>query len=458
MSFTREQPELERPIERLEDLLDLFRLGEKPRSEWRVGTEHEKLPIYEDTLAPVPYEGGRGIGALFDRLVRDHGFRPLLEGELILGLTRDGTAITLEPGGAFELAGAPLRTLHETCREFRDHIALMKYVSSDFGIVWLGLGMHPIAALDEIPRMPHERYAIMREYMSKRGELALMMMHATGGVQASFDFADELDMARKMRVAQAASPVLTALYANSSISEGRPNGFESRRAWVWRYTDPDRCGFLPFVFDEAWLGGGAYHRYAEWALDVPMLFIRREGRHIAMRGRTFREYLKGRPGDFAPTLADWDLHLTTLFPEARLKRFLEMRGADAVPPDLVCGMPAFWKGLLYDDGALSDALERLSHWGFADVDGLHADVARRGLAASGPDGPVLEIARELVDLAAAGLKRISHRNRAGEDESLFLEPLLEILDRGASPGRQLVERWEGPWSRRTELLVEYVKY
>lgn len=457
MSFTREQPELDRPVEAIQELADFIASGEKTRDDWRVGTEHEKLCLYADTLEPVPYEGDRGVNALFRKLVRDHGFTPLLQGELIMGLSRDGTSITLEPGGAFELAGAPLFTLHETCREFRDHVALIKYASAEFEIIWLGLGMHPKATIAEIPRMPHERYAIMREYLEGRGALALHMMHATAGVQASFDYGSREDMARKMRVAQAASPLVTALYANSSITEGAPNGFESRRAEVWRQTDSDRCGFLPFVFEPAWLAGDSYCQYTEWALDVPMLFVRREGRHMPMSGRTFRDYLE-RPGGVPPTLADWDLHLTTLFPEVRLKRLIEVRSADAVPPDLVCGFPAFWKGLFYDETALERSLERLLPWTYSQVDRLGADVARCGLAADTPDGPALEIARELIDLAEGGLHRISDRNRAGEDESFFLDPLREILDRAASPGRRVLERWEGAWAGRMERLVEYAKY
>ncbi len=391
-------------------------------------------------------------------LHREYGFDPLQDGENLVGLERDGASITLEPGGQLDLSGAPLVTLHETCREFNEHLALMKHVSDRFGIVWLGLGIHPLAKLDELPRMPRDRYTLMRSFLSERGSLALWMMHGTGTVQANFDFSSESDAARKLRLGLAASPIITSLYANSGVSEGAPNGFESRRAWVWRHTDTDRCGLLPFVFSDEWLEGSAYARYAEWALDVSGLFIVRGEHHLPLGGRSFRDFVEnGHAGERA-TLADWNLHLTTLFPEARMKRVIEVRGADAVPPSLVCALPAFWKGLFYDDTSLDAAFERIRGWSWAEVDALHAGVAREGLAAASPGGPVLEVARELVDLSAAGLARIEARNHRGETEELFLEPLYEILDRGASPARAVLELWEGAWGGRIERLVEYAKY
>jgi glutamate--cysteine ligase len=457
MTLLRDDPELEQPIEDLEQLAEFFRGGETPRAEFRVGTEHEKICLYEKTLSPVPFEGEYGIGALLQLLHREHGFAPLLDGETIVGLERDDATITLEPGGQLELSGAPLYTLHETCREFRQHVALLKQVSGDFGIVWLGLGIHPLAKVDEIPRMPRVRHEIMREYMARSDRLGLSMMHATGTVQANFDFSSEADLAVKLRLGLAASPVVTALWANSSISGGEPNGFESYRAEIWRYTDRRRCGFLPFAFEEGWGEGTAYRRYAEWALDVPLMFIVRDGEHIPLRS-SFREFLVQGHAETPATLADWNLHLTTLFPEVRMKRIVEVRGADAVPPDLVCALPAFWKGLFYDPEALATASERLAHWTHADVDGLHADVARRGLQASTPDGPALEVARELVVLARAGLARIDAQNAMGENESLFVEPLEQILDRGTSPGRAIIERWDGAFRQRIDRLVEYAKY
>ena len=458
MTLTRVDPELQRAIEDPSQLIEYLRGAETPTQEFRVGTEHEKIALYAEDLAPVPYEGDRGIRALLGALREEHGFEPLLDEDRLVGLERDGATITLEPGGQLELSGAPLVSLHETCNEFNDHVALMKQVSERFGIVWLGLGIHPLASIDELPRMPRQRYAIMREYLGARDELGIHMMHATGTVQANFDFSSEADMARKLHVALAASPVITALYANSSVSEGEPNGFESRRAWVWRHTDPDRCGFLPFVFEDGWGEGTAYARYVDWALDVPMFFLVRDERHVPMRGRTFRDFLtNGFEGERA-TLADWHIHLTTLFPEARLKRVIEVRGADAVPPKLVCGLPAFWKGLFHDENALAGAEARVGAWSHKQVDALHAEVARSGLKAHAPDGPILAVAKDLVDLSARGLKQLDARSRSGRDESLFMDPLYEIIDRGTSPARYLLECWDGAWSRRIELLIEYAKY
>ena len=457
MTLLKDDPELECPVENIEQLVDFFRGGEKPASEFRVGTEHEKVSLFEKTLEPVPYEGEHGIGALLAALLREHDFAPLTDGETLVGLERDGATITLEPGGQLELSGAPLVTLHETCREFRSHVSLLKQASEPFGILWLGLGIQPLAKVDEIPRMPRVRHDIMRDYMAGAGELGLWMMHATGTVQANLDFSSEADLARKLRTALAASPVVTALYANSGVSAGEPNGFESYRAWVWRYTDSRRCGFLPFAFEPGFGEDTAYRCYAEWALDVPVMFVLRGGAHLPVGHRSFRQLL-GETGELRPTLSDWNVHLTTLFPEVRLKRIIEMRGADAVPPDLVCALPAFWKGLIYDGDVLAAASERLAHWTHAQVDALHAEVARRGLQALTPDGEVLGIARELVDLAAAGLRRIDARNSMGESEVIFLDPLYEILERGTSPGRSLLERWEGAFQQRMDLLVEYAKY
>jgi glutamate--cysteine ligase len=423
-----------------------------------VGTEHEKVGLRTGTFEPIAYAGEKGLSTLLRTVAGDHGFEPLYEGQDLVGVERGWERITLEPGGQLELSGAPLASLHETCREFRDHLALMKHVSGELGISWIGLGLHPLAKIDEIPWVPRDRYRVMREVLGRRGALAHHMMKATGSVQANYDYADESDLARKLRVTTAASPVVTALYANSSISEGAPNGLACRRAWIWRHTDPDRCGVLPFVFDPQWLEGGAYRSYAEWALDVPMLFIQRDESHISVEGRTFRWFMNEGYGEHRATLADWNLHLTTLFPEVRLKRVLEVRSSDAVPPGLVCAMPAFWKGILYDAEALDAAEARLRHWRFVDVDRLYTEVARSGLDARTPDGPLLGVAQELVALAGKGLQRIGSRNNAGEDESLFLEPLHEILDRGKSPGQQLVERWDGSWQRKVERLIEYAAY
>lgn len=458
MSLTREDPRLARPAEDVAQLVEYFREGETPRADWRVGTEHEKLGLYAKSFRPVPYEGENGIRALLSAIETRHGWKPLSDAGLLVGLERDGRTITLEPGGQLELSGAPLATMHETAREFRDHIALVNEVSAELGIVWLGLGLHPLAKVEDLPRMPRERHQIMREYLGKRDTLGLHMMHATAGVQANFDFASEADAARKLRLALAASPVSTALFANSPLSEGKPNGFQSKRAEIWRHTDTDRWSLLPFAFDRDFGEGRAYRAYTEWALDVPMFLIVRDGHSLPARGLSFREFMgRGFEGQRA-TLADWVVHLTTVFPEVRLKRVVETRGVDAVPGAQVVALPAFWKGLLYDDDALAAGLDRLRRWSFADVDALHAAVARDGLRAKAPDAPVLEVARELLAISRRGLVRSAARNELGEDESLYLEPLARVVERGASPAAQLLEAWSGPWRQDISRLVESVKY
>jgi len=458
MTLLRDDPALEQPIDDLSQLVDFFRAGEKPASDFRIGTEHEKIAIRLEGLETVPFDGSNGIGAILAGLNQDPGFEPIYEGETLIGLLKDDASITLEPGGQLELSGAPLRTLHETCREFRAHVAQLNRVSEPLGVVWLGLGIQPLAKAQDIPRMPRERHDLMRSFLGARDTLGLSMMHATGTVQANFDFSSEADVARKLRAAYAITPVVTALYANSCISEGALNGFESFRAEIWRHTDPDRCGILPCVFEESWCEGSAYRAYTDWALDVPLMFIQRSNGYRGSPGVTFREFLeRGFDGERA-TLADWNLHLTTLFPEVRLKRIIEVRGADVGPPDLICALPALWKGVFYDAEALDLVCERTAHWGFDQVDALHADVARRGLKAETPDGPTLELARELVAISRAGLERIGERNSRGETEAIFLEPLESLLQQGRNPAQELLRRWEGPFQGRLDRLVEYARY
>ena len=347
MSLDRDDPTLEVPVESIEDAVAYFRVGEKPRDAWRVGTEHEKLGLYESDLSPVPYEGERGIEALLERLAEVDGWQRIQEAGRTIALGRDGMSITLEPGGQLELSGEPKRTTFETCDEFQSHLVLMRRVSEEFGIVWLALGSEPFHPIEDAPRMPRVRHEIMRSYLPTRGSLALEMMHQTGTVQANFDFADEPDMVEKLRCAMAVTPVVSAIYANSGVTCGKANGFVSRRLHIWQHTDPDRCGLLPFVFDEDF----GYAAWARWAFEVPTFFLVREGRYIPTGGLPFGHFVRdGFRGERA-SLADFERHLTTLFPEVRIKRYMEVRGADAVPPQLTCSLPALWKGLLYDDDA-----------------------------------------------------------------------------------------------------------
>ncbi len=446
--------DLETPLESVDELVDFLRRWEKPPERWRVGTEHEKIGVYGEGHGPVPFESGRGIGALLERIAEVDGWTRVTEGAHVIALEKDGASITLEPGGQLELSGAPLRTIHETCDEFHTHLALMKRVSEPLGIVWLGLGMHPVHGVDRIPRMPKARYRIMQSYLPARGPLALDMMYTTATVQANYDFADEADMAAKMRTAMGLTPIVSAMFANSSLSGGKANGFVSRRLHVWQQVDPDRCGLLPIVFEPDF----GYRRYVEWALDVPMFFVLRDGEYRPVHGMTFRQFLREGLAEDRATLADFDRHLTTLFPDVRLKHIIEVRGADAVPPGLTCSLPALWKGLIYDSDALAAAWRLVERTSQEEREAAREDAARRGLAATYAGRPMLALARDVAAIAGEGLRRIGHAGRRDADEAPFLDPLLEPLEGGASPGQVVLDRWEGEWARSFDRLIEYARY
>jgi len=441
------------PVGSVADLVAFARAGEKPREAWRVGTEHEKIGLRIADLRPVPYAGENGIEGVLAAVAEQDGWSQVREGDSLVALEKDGASITLEPGGQLELSGVPLRTTFETCEEFHRHLDLIRRVSEPRGIVWLSLGANPLHDVDEIPRVPKARYAVMRSYLPRKGELAMHMMHLTATVQANLDYASEADMAMKMRTAMGVSPIVSALFANSSLHLGKASGFVSRRVHIWRHVDPDRCGMLPFVFEP----GFGYQRYVEWALDVPMFFVLRDGRYLSAEGMTFRRFLAvGHEGP--ATQKDWNLHLTTLFPEVRLKQFLEVRGADAVPPELTCALPALWKGLLYDDAAREAAWALIADWPFPEREAALEAVARRGLAARVAGRAVLPLARELVSLARAGLARIGDGAGGESDERGFLDPLEAIVERGRSPGEEVLARWEGEWKSSPERLIEYARY
>jgi glutamate--cysteine ligase len=444
----------DQPLEGREDLLGYFRASEKPRKDWRVGTEHEKVGVYADTGDRVPYEGPYGIGALLEKLASAAGWDRIEEQGRTIALVKDGASVTLEPGGQIELSGAPLHTARETCAEFNAHVDLVKELSDDFGIAWLGLGIDPFHDVSDIPIMPKRRYDIMRSYLPTRGAHGLEMMHATATVQANFDYADEADMIEKMRVALVSTPIVSALFANSSISGGKENGYVSKRLVIWRDTDPDRCGLIPFVFDPDF----GYARYMEWALDVPLFFVTRSGTYYPGDGTTFRQFMEKGFSGLQATLADWDLHLTTLFPDVRLKRIIEVRGADAVPRELTCALPALWKGILYDASARQAAWELLGETSIDQLDAGQLDVARLGLQARMGDHAVLDLAKELVQISSDGLGRIVEAGETDRDEQNFLDPLRSMLERGISPGQELVERWRGEWGRNRERLIEATRY
>ena len=446
--------DIERQISSVENCIDYFRSGETSEADWAEGTEHEKIGVYSESGLRVPYAGDRGIGALLGRIAERENWTPIREEENVIALVKDGASITLEPGGQIELSGAPLATIRETCREFNAHVDLVIEESKDFGISWLSLGVDPIHSVDEIPTMPKSRYDIMRSYLPRRGALAMDMMHASATVQANFDFSDEADMAMKLRTAMGCTAIVSAMFANSSISEGGENGFASKRVAIWRETDPDRCGLLHFVFEE----GFGYREYAEWALDVPMFMLVRDGAYIPANGLRFRDFMKEGLGEHRARLSDWDLHLTTLFPEVRLKKIIEVRGADAVPRGLVCALPALWKGILYDAEACRAAWTLVEKMTPDDREAAQMAVARGGLAAEVGGRPVLDLARELVEIAGSALENIGKRRGIEPDERLFLDPIREQLETGKSPGEMLVERWRSDFDGDSKRLFAFCSY
>jgi len=444
-------------IESRDELVAYLEAGSKPKSDWRVGTEHEKFGFYQQGHAPVPYEGERGIGALLAGLADRFGWDAINEKGNIIGLNRTdcakGGLISLEPGGQLELSGAPLDTLHETSQEVRQHLAEVREVGDALGIGFLGLGFSPKWTLAETPVMPKERYRIMTRYMPKRGKRGLDMMFRTATVQANLDFGDEADMVRKMRVGLALQPVATALFANSPFTEGKPNGFQSYRADMWRDTDPDRTGLLPFAFEQ----GMGFERYVDYALDVPMYFVYRDGRYIDAAGASFRDFLAGKLGAFPgerATIEDWVDHLTTLFPDVRLKRFLEMRGADAGSFRQILALPALWVGLLYDGAALDAAYALVSDWTTEERQALRDTVPRLGLETPFRGRSLRDVGREMVDLALGGLQRRARLDRNGEDERKALAPLVEIIEEGRSPADRLLAAYRGPWEGDIDKVFE----
>jgi glutamate--cysteine ligase len=445
------------PITDRRQLVEFLESGCKPKLEWRIGTEHEKFVYTQDDLRPLPYEGERSIRALLEGLAREFGWGIVEENHRPIALQKGGASVTLEPGGQFELSGGAVKTLHETCCEVHEHLDQVRAVAAPLGIGMLGLGFQPKWRRDEIPWMPKGRYRIMRAYMPKRGSLGLDMMLRTCTIQTNLDFASEADMVKKFRVGLAWQPVATALFANSPFTEGKPNGFLSYRSHVWTDTDPDRCGILPFVFE----AGMGFERYVDHALGVPMYFVYRDGEYIDAAGQSFRDFLEGRlpalPGE-VPTLSDWSDHLTTLFPEVRLKRFLEMRGADGGPWRSLCALPALWVGLLYHQSTLDAAWDRVADWTIEEHEYLRAEVPKRGLKTPFRGGTVRDLAREMLDLADAGLTRRAEEDWFGQDERQFLTALRGIAESGRTPAEEKLDLFHGRWRNRVDPVFAEFAY
>lgn len=440
-------------VETVDQLVDVFRRAEKPPERWKVGVEHEKIAVLAGTVDPVPYEGRQGIGEVLRRF-RRWGYEPVVEDGHAIALQGPGRTISLEPGGQFELSGRAFDCAHSCRRELLNHIARTRAVARELGLRFLAVGYRPFGTPADARWMPKARYAPMRAYLPTRGRLAADMMTMTATVQANFDWSDEDDVRRKMRTAMGVSPIVAAIFANSFLVRGEDSGFASYRYEVWRDVDGDRCGLLPFVFDDDF----SYRRYVEWSLDVPIIFLRREGKYLPGNGVTFRRFWREGLHGHRATVGDYLDHLTTLFPEVRLKNVLEVRGADAGDPEMNAALPALWKGILYDENACAEAWKLVSRESFAERLDLQRDVARVGLRAEVGGRKVLDLARELLGIAAAGLVGSHCLDPAGRDERAVLEPLRPLLASGRAPADVWRERWHGELGRDPAKFVEAIAY
>jgi glutamate--cysteine ligase len=454
---TRQDGDPSPPVRSRADLVAWIAAGCKPQGGWLIGTEHEKFVFDAKTRKPVPYEGPRGIRALMQGLIDQYGWKAITEGDNIIALARPegerGGNISLEPGGQFELSGAPLRTMHETAAETQEHLDEVLAIAKRLEIGFLGVGFTPKATLAEMPRMPKQRYGVMTRYMPMVGAHGLDMMYRTCTVQVNLDFAGESDMVKKFRVSLALQPIATALFACSPFTEGKLNGFKSLRSEVWRDTDPNRTGMLPFVFEQ----GMGYERYVDYALDVPMYFVYRSGKYIDVAGASFRRFLEGKlpqlPGE-TPTLDDWSDHLTTLFPEVRLKRILEMRGADGGRWRRICALPAFWVGLLYDTTALDAAWDLVKDWTVEERQALRNGAPRHALQTPFRSGTLNDIARRAVEISALGLANRKMLDQKGGDERQYIEPLQEFVRTGRTIADELLDRYHGAWGGKVDPIFD----
>ncbi|HWD49913.1 MAG TPA: glutamate--cysteine ligase [Rhizomicrobium sp.] len=431
------------PIGSRADLIEHLSSGSKPREQWRIGTEHEKFVYDLKTFRPVPYEGPKGIQALLQGMTR-FGWQPVMEGPHIIGGAQNGASISLEPGGQFELSGGALNTVHETCAEVNLHQEQVREIAKELDLGVLGLGFAPDWRIDEVPIMPKGRYQIMKNYMPKVGGYGLEMMFRTCTVQVNLDFSSEADMVKKFRVGLALQPVATALLANSPFRVGKPNGFLSYRSHIWTDVDNARAGMLPWVFDD----GMSFERYVDYALDVPMYFVYRDGKYIDVAGKSFRKFLKHEipeVKDIEPTMADWADHLTTIFPEVRLKKFLEMRGADAGQWRRICGMPALWVGIYYDQTALDAAWDMVKDWTAEERWAMRDAVPRLAFKTPFRNSTVQELAQRMLDISSAGLKRRAANDAAGMSEDGFLHPLRELVSRGYTRAEELLAHYNNQW-------------
>ncbi|WP_039018738.1 glutamate--cysteine ligase [Halocynthiibacter namhaensis] len=446
-------------IEHRDQLAEYLSSGCKPKEDWRIGTEHEKFGYCKDSLKALPFEGKRSIVAVLEGLRDRHAWNEVREGDHLIGLEKDGANVSLEPGGALELSGAPLETIHETCDEVNVHLREVKDIADEIGVGFIGLGAAPIWQHDDVPLMPKGRYKLMDAYMGEVGTMGRSMMRRTCTVQVNLDFASEADMVQKLRVALALQPVATALFANSPFFEGKPNGHKSWRSRIWRDLDPARTGMLPWVFED----GMGFEKWVDYALDVPMYFVYRDGKYIDALGMSFRDFMVGKlpalPGEIA-TLSDWADHLTTAFPEARIKKYMEMRGADGGPWRRLCALPAFWVGMMYDQSALDAAWDLVKGWSAEQREALRVAASVDGLQAKVDGINMHDLAREVVGISEAGLKARARSGAGGmvPDETHFLNALKDSLETGKTPADELLEQYHGEWDGNLTKIYEAHSY
>ncbi len=443
-------------ITRREQLIEYIAAGEKPKANWLIGTEHEKFGFRLDDLRPLTWEGPQGIGVLLEGLTR-FGWERVIEKGKLIALLREGASVTLEPAGQFELSGAALENIHQTCNEVHVHLKEVKTVADEMGVGFLGMGFQPKWKREDMPWMPKGRYAIMRRYMPTVGDLGLDMMSRTCTVQVNLDFSSEADMVQKFRTSLALQPIATALFADSPFTDGKPNGYLSYRSHIWTDTDPDRTGMLDFVFED----GFSYERYVDYMLDVPMYFSYRDGIYHDLAGQSFRKFMRGELADLpgaTPTMTDWTDHMTTAFPEVRMKRFLEMRGADGGPWSRLCALPAFWVGLLYDSSALDAAWDLVKDFTREERNALRDGVPKYGLKLPFRNGTLRDIAVEALKISAHGLRQRARKNWEGADESIFLTPLIEIVQANETPAERKLALYNGPWNHSVDPVFREFLY
>jgi len=457
MSQRQDNPEQAELITDKQKLVDYLASGCKPESDWLIGTEHEKFGFCWKTLKPLAYEGECGIQTILTSLQEGFDWQPVRENGHLIALLKDGCSVTLEPGGQLELSGKPLQTLHQTCNEVHAHLKQVKAVADPLDVGFIGLGFQPKWQREDMHWMPKKRYEIMREHMLKVGSLGHDMMTRTCTIQVNLDFSSEADMVKKFRVGLALQPLATALFANSAFVDGKPSGYLSYRAHIWTDTDYQRTGQLPFVFES----GMGFERYVDYMLDVPMYFVYRNNQYINAAGQSFRDFIQGKlpalPGEY-PTIQDWDDHLTTAFPEVRLKRFLEMRGADGGPWRRICALPAFWVGLLYHQPSLDQAWELVKDWTVEDRAQFMQDVTRQGLRASVKSQPLLDLAKTVMDLSKAGLAARQRYNTKGQDETIFLSALEDIVACGVSPAEKKLRLYNEKWDQQIDPIFHEFAY